>query len=117
MTSRIARAAAACSLVLLLSAFNMTVQITTHLNGKGGGTLGLRMALDKSGLPSASQRSLPDPTSACELCGDRPKAPLSTVLAIDGPDGLPVPFLICQHCRRALDALHSLLESAGGALG
>jgi len=47
MTSRIARAAAACSLVLLLSACNMTVQITTHLNGKGGGTLGLRMALDK----------------------------------------------------------------------
>ena len=47
MTSRIARAAAACSLVLLLSACNMTVQITTHLNGKGGGTLGLRMVLDK----------------------------------------------------------------------
>jgi hypothetical protein len=36
-----------CSFVLLLSACNMTVQITTHLNGKGGGTLGLRMALDK----------------------------------------------------------------------
>ena len=47
MTSRLARAAVVCSLILLLSACNMTVQITTHLNGKGGGTLGLRMVLDK----------------------------------------------------------------------
>ena len=47
MTLRFARAAVVCSLILLLSACNMTVQITTHLNGKGGGTLGLRMALDK----------------------------------------------------------------------
>ena len=35
-----------------------------------------------------------------------------TVLVIDGPDGLPVPFLICVDCRRALDELHALLESA-----
>jgi hypothetical protein len=47
MTSRFARAVAACSLIVLLSACNMTVQITTHLNGNGGGTLGLRMVLDK----------------------------------------------------------------------
>ena len=47
MTSRLARAAVVCSLILLLSACNMTVQISTHLNGKGGGTLGLRMVLDK----------------------------------------------------------------------
>jgi len=47
MTSRFARAAVVCSLIVLLSACNMTVQITTHLNGKGGGTLGLRMVLDK----------------------------------------------------------------------
>jgi hypothetical protein len=37
------------------------------------------------------------------------------VLVIDGPDGLPVPFLICANCRRALDELHALLESAAGA--
>jgi hypothetical protein len=37
---------------------------------------------------------------------------MSTVLAIDGPDGLPVPFLICSRCRRALLGLHGLLESA-----
>lgn len=47
MTPRFARAAVVCSLIVLLSACNMTVQITTHLNGKGGGTLGLRMVLDK----------------------------------------------------------------------
>ena len=47
MSSRFARAAAVFSLILLLSACNMTVQITTHLNGNGGGTLGLRMVLDK----------------------------------------------------------------------
>ena len=47
MTSRVARAAVMCSLILLLSACQMTVQITTHLNGNGGGTLGLRMVLDK----------------------------------------------------------------------
>lgn len=70
--------------------------------------------LDEEGLPTASRRSLPDPaTSTCELCDIRPKQPLSTVLAIDGPDGLPVPFLICASCRRALDQLHALLESAG----
>jgi hypothetical protein len=34
------------------------------------------------------------------------------VLVIDGPHGLPVPFLICADCRRALAALHALLESA-----
>jgi hypothetical protein len=69
--------------------------------------------LDNTGLPPASQRSLPDATSSrCELCHVRPRAPLSTVLTIDGPDGLPVPFLICNTCRRALDELHSLLESA-----
>ncbi len=69
--------------------------------------------LDNSGLPSASQRSLPEPhTGACELCDQRPRQPLSTVLVIDGPDGLPVPFLICPQCRRALDELHALLESA-----
>lgn len=72
--------------------------------------------IDNSGLPAASQRSLPDAASGhCELCADRPRQPLSTVLAIDGPDGLPVPFLICAHCRRALDELHALLESAAGA--
>jgi hypothetical protein len=71
-------------------------------------------ALTDSGLPSASQRSLPNSTDAeCELCNLRPKQPLSTVLVIDGPDGLPVPFLICAQCRRALDELHALLESAG----
>jgi hypothetical protein len=70
--------------------------------------------LDASGLPSASQRSLPDASHGlCELCGKRPKQPLSTVLVIDGPAGLPVPFLICAHCRRALDELRALLESAG----
>jgi hypothetical protein len=69
--------------------------------------------LDDSGLPSASRRSLPDAASGgCELCGRRPTQPLSTVLVIDGPDGLPVPFLICAQCRRTLDELHALLESA-----
>jgi hypothetical protein len=72
--------------------------------------------LDDNELPSASQRSLPDAAgSPCELCNQRSKQPLSTVLVIDGPDGLPVPFLICANCRRALDELHALLESAAGA--
>ena len=69
--------------------------------------------LDESRLPTASQRSLPDPsTSSCELCGQRPPEPLSTVLVIQGPVGIPVPFLICRACRRTLDELHALLESA-----
>jgi hypothetical protein len=69
--------------------------------------------LDASNLPAPSQRSLPDPAAGvCELCSRRHKQPLSTVLVIDGPDGLPVPFLICADCRRALDELHALLESA-----
>jgi hypothetical protein len=81
----------------------MTAEIPWHL-----------VPLDNSGLPGPSQRSLPEPsTGACELCGLRPRQPLSTVLVIDGPDGLPVPFLICAQCRRALDELHALLESAG----
>jgi hypothetical protein len=37
------------------------------------------------------------------------------VLIVDGPDGLPVPFLVCNHCRRTLDELHALLESADRA--
>ena len=69
--------------------------------------------LDNSALPSASRRSLPDAHSeACELCGRRPSKALSTVLVIDGPEGLPVPFLICPRCRRTLDELHALLESS-----
>ena len=64
-------------------------------------------------LPDSSRRSLPDAaTAACELCDLRSKSPLATILVIDGPDGLPVPFLICTSCRRALDELHALLESA-----
>ena len=66
-------------------------------------------------LPSASQRSLPD-ASHCELCGDRARTPLSTVVVIDGPDGLPVPFLICAHCRRSLSELHGLLTTAEGKI-
>jgi hypothetical protein len=73
-------------------------------------------ALDASGLPSASQRSLPDPrTAACDLCELRYPEPLRHVLVIDGPDGLPVPFLICDACQRALAALHDLLQSASDA--
>jgi hypothetical protein len=72
--------------------------------------------LEQSRLPTASQRSLPDPaTSPCELCGQRPPQPLSTVLVIHGPVGIPVPFLICATCRRTLDELHALLESAAAA--
>jgi hypothetical protein len=37
---------------------------------------------------------------------------MSAVLVIDGPDGLPVPFLLCGDCQRALEALHDLLQSA-----
>ncbi len=82
-----------------------------------GEVISWRLApLASSGLPPVIRRgALPDAaTSACELCELRPKQPLSTVLVIDGPDGLPVPFLICAPCRRALDALHALLESAHG---
>jgi len=69
--------------------------------------------LDASGLPVPSQRSLPDPIAGmCELCSRRPKQPLSTVLVIDGPDGLPVPFLICAPCRRTLSQLRTMLEAA-----
>jgi len=60
-----------------------------------------------------AQRAVPDPATArCELCDSRPRQPLSTVLIVDGPDGLPVPFLICAQCRRTLDELHALLQSA-----
>ena len=70
-------------------------------------------ALDESGLPSASQRSLPDPNlAACEVCERAPQMPMRHVLVIDGPVGLPVPFLICDNCQRALYALHDLLQSA-----
>ena len=70
--------------------------------------------LDDPGLPAfIAQRALPEPATArCELCDSRPRQPLSTVLVVDGPDGLPVPFLICAQCRRTLDELHALLESA-----
>jgi hypothetical protein len=73
--------------------------------------------LDDNDLPPASRRSLPEAANeSCELCSARPKQPLSTVLVIDGPDGLPVPFLICAQCRRALDELHALLETATASL-
>jgi len=57
--------------------------------------------------------ALPDPaTTRCELCDERPRQPLSTVLVVDGPDGLPVPFLICAACRRTLSQLRNMLEAA-----
>jgi hypothetical protein len=70
--------------------------------------------LNEPGLPEfIAQRALPDPATArCELCDQRPRQPLSTLLILDGPAGLDVPFLICAVCRRALDELHALLESA-----
>jgi hypothetical protein len=73
--------------------------------------------LDDTGLPDfIARRALPPPAAAhCELCERRPPQPLSTVLIVDGPEGLPVPFLICSQCRRTLDELHALLESAAGA--
>src|SRR5215470_18231981 len=60
--------------------------------------------LDDPGLPEfIAQRALPDAASArCELCDRRPRQPMSTVLIVDGPHGLPVPFLICAECRRTL---------------
>lgn len=71
--------------------------------------------LDDPGLPAfITQRGLPDAATArCELCDSRPRQRLSTVLIVDGPDGLPVPFLVCAQCRRTLDELHALLVSAG----
>jgi len=77
--------------------------------------IGWRLApLDDPGVPGFIARgALPDPAAArCELCERRPNQPLSTVLVVDGPDGLPVPFLVCAQCRRTLDALHTMLESA-----
>jgi len=79
---------------------------------------GWRLApLDEPGLPEFVARgALPDPTTTrCELCEDRPRQPLSTVLVVDGPDGLPVPFLICAHCRRALNQLRTMLEAASSS--
>ena len=76
---------------------------------------GWRLApLDEPGLPEFVARgALPDPATArCELCEDRPRQPLSTVLVVDGPDGLPVPFLICARCRRTLTQLRNMLEAA-----
>jgi hypothetical protein len=74
-------------------------------------------SLDASDLPSPSKRSLPDPvTSECELCSLPPDPPpLASVLVVESAAGLPVPFLICDRCRRALDELHALLESAGAS--
>jgi hypothetical protein len=77
---------------------------------------GWRLApLDASGMPAFIARgALPDPATArCELCETRPRQPLSTVLIIDGPDGLPVPFLICARCRETLNQLRAMLEAAG----
>jgi hypothetical protein len=79
--------------------------------------VGWRLApIGDPGLPGFIARgALPDPAAVrCELCDRRPAQPLSTVLIVDGPDGLPVPFLICAQCRRTLDQLHAMLESAGG---
>jgi hypothetical protein len=76
---------------------------------------GWRLApLDEPGLPGFLARgALPDPaTTPCELCEERPRQPLSTVLVVDGPDGLPVPFLICARCRRTLTQLRIMLEAA-----
>jgi hypothetical protein len=75
---------------------------------------GWRLApLDEPGLPEFLARgALPDPTTACELCEERPRQPLSTVLVVDGPDRLPVPFLICARCRRTLTQLRIMLEAA-----
>ena len=70
-----------------------------------------------SGLPGFVERGLLERTpigTPCELCSSSDDQ-LDTVLIIDGPDGLPVPFLICGRCRRALDELHSLLESAAAS--
>ncbi len=82
-----------------------------------GAHISWRLApLDDPGLPNfITSRALPNPSSSrCELCDARPRQPLSTILIVDGPQGIPVPFLICNQCRRTLDELHALLESASG---
>jgi hypothetical protein len=78
-------------------------------------SFGWRLApLGDPGMPDFIARgALPDPATArCELCERRPRQPLSTMLVVDGPAGLPVPFLICAQCRRTLDQLHAMLEAA-----
>jgi hypothetical protein len=83
--------------------------------GESTAEIGWRVApLDDPGLPGFIARgALPDPaTVRCELCDARPRQPLSSVLIVDGPDGLPVPFLICAACRRTLHQLHGMLVSA-----
>jgi hypothetical protein len=37
------------------------------------------------------------------------------VLVIERSGELPVPFLICEQCRRALEELYALLDSAARA--
>ncbi|MBV9357105.1 MAG: hypothetical protein JO023_16455 [Chloroflexi bacterium] len=68
-----------------------------------------------SGLPAFLERELLDrlPRDApCELCNRHQPQPLSTLLIIERPNDLPVPFLICGRCRRALQELHAILASA-----
>jgi PAS domain S-box-containing protein len=70
---------------------------------------------DGSGLPAFLERELLDrtpPGTRCELCGRLPPSPLATVLVIERAGELPVPFLICEQCRRALEELQALLASA-----
>jgi hypothetical protein len=54
-------------------------------------------------------------TARCELWDQRPRQPLSTLLIIDVPRELDVPFLICAVYRPTLDELHALMESASRA--
>lgn len=70
--------------------------------------------LQDAELPDFLRRSLvPDEPveQPCDLCEMRTS--LANVLTIDGPEGLPVPFLVCAACERALRELHALLRSAG----
>jgi hypothetical protein len=72
----------------------------------------------ESGLPAFLERELLNRLprdAACELCNRHQPQPLSTLLIIERPNDLPVPFVICGRCRRALQELRSILTSAAAS--
>jgi hypothetical protein len=121
MTSRVTRFAAATVLIALLSACQMTVQVTTHLNGKGGGTLALRMSVDKELRDSLEGSKGSQGMAAIEDLFGRLRSQGWTVARVETAGGLDLQATRAFADQKAFDSVVSELSGGGtsplGALG
>lgn len=118
MTSRIARRCAVVALGLLLSACQMTVQVSTHVNGNGSGTLGLRLTIDKELRDALESSKNGAGIASINDLFERLRAAGWTLTKTEPSGGLDLSVTRSFRDKKGFESvLNELSGGSGGALG